>query len=181
MQLRLPTRALTLAAVTIGAGSALVLGAPAAMAAHESSNALSYASVANSSAPHASGRGVINYVKGTSGAEPNTQWTSSFRFSGLAPDVTYTVTVEGRFKSPTDSSKICSFTTNTAGSGGCTAKFTGLQRLAVSQLVTGDTAQVPVLQATRQAVVAGPGSITSRGGCREPEQAGSTCAAPGRA
>jgi len=182
MQLRFPTRALTLAAVTIAAGSALVLGAPAAMAAHESSNALSYAPVANSSAPDASGRGVINYVKGTSGEEPNTQWTSSFRFSGLAPDVTYTVTVKGRFAVATDSSAICSFTTSTSGAGGCAARFTGLQRLAVSQLVTGDSAQgAPVLQATRQAVVAGPGSITSRGGCREPEQMGSTCAAPSRA
>ncbi len=183
MQLRFPTRALTLAAVTIGAGSALVLGAPAAMAAHESSNALSYAPVAKSSAPDASGRGVINYVKGTSGEEePNTEWTSSFRFSGLAPDVTYTVTVKGRFAVATDSSAICSFTTSTSGAGGCTARFTGLRRLAVSQLVTGDSAQgAPVLQATRQAVLAGPGSITSRGGCREPEQMGSTCAAPGRA
>ena len=180
MQLRFPTRALTLAAVTIGAGSALVLGAPAAMAAHESSNALSYAPVANSLAPYASGRGVINYVKGTSGAEPNTEWTSSFRFSGLAPDVTYTVTVKGRFAVATDSSAICSFTTSTSGAGGCSARFTGLRRLAVSQLVTGDSAQAPVLQATRLAVVAGPGSITSRGGCREPEQMGSTCAAPGR-
>jgi hypothetical protein len=38
-----------------------------------------------------------------------------------------------------------------------------------------------VLQATRQAVLpGGPGAITSDGGCREPDQGGSTCEAPGR-
>jgi len=181
MQLRSPARLLALATVTIGVGSALVIGAPAAMAAHESANHLSYAPVARSAAPDAGGRGVINYVKGTSGAEPNTQWTSSFRFSGLAANMSYTVTVKGRFASATASSAICSFTTTRSGNGGCATAFTGLQRLGVSQLVTGpDASGAPVLQATRQALAKGPGSITSSGGCREPAQGGSTCAAPGR-
>lgn len=182
MQLRSPARALALAAATLAGGTALIVGAPAAMAAHESSNHLSYTPAASSNSPGASGRGVINYVKGTSGEEPDTEWTSSFRFSGLVGDTTYTVIVKGRFAVATESSAICSFTTTTSGDGGCAARFTGLQRLAVSQLVTGDTAAgVPVLQATRQAVLpGGPGSITSSGGCREPEQGGSTCVAPGR-
>jgi len=180
MQLRSPARLLALATVTIGVGSALVIGAPAAMAAHESANHLSYAPVGSAS-PGAGGRGIINYVKGTSGAEPNTQWTSSFRFSGLAANMSYTVTVKGRFASATESSKICSFTTTRSGNGGCATAFTGLQRLGVSQLVTGpDASGAPVLQATRQALAKGPGSITSSGGCREPAQGGSTCAAPGR-
>jgi hypothetical protein len=172
MQLRSPARLLALATVTIGVGSALVIGAPAAMAAHESANHLSYAPVAGSASPGAGGRGIINYVKGTSGAEPNTQWTSSFRFSGLAANMSYTVTVKGR------SSAICSFTTTRSGNGGCATAFTGLEKLGVSQLVTASGA--PVLQATRQVVAEGPGSITSSGGCREPAQGGSTCAAPGR-
>lgn len=181
MQLSSPARALTLAAVTLAAGSALLVGAPAAMAAHESSNHLSYAPVTGSTMPDASGRGIINYVKGTPGEEPDTEWTSSFRFSGLSGATTYTVIVKGRFAVAAESSAICSFTTTTSGEGGCAARFTGLQRLAVSQLVTGATAAgVPVLQATRQAVLSGPGSITSSGGCREPEQVGSTCVAPGR-
>ena len=180
MQLRSPARLLALATVTIGVGSALVIGAPAAMAAHESANHLSYAPV-GSAFPGAGGRGIINYVKGTSGAEPNTQWTSSFRFSGLAANMSYTVTVKGRFESPTESSAICSFTTTRSGSGGCATTFTGLKRLGVSQLVIGPNASgAPVLQATRQALLVGPGSITSSGGCREPAQGGSTCAAPGR-
>jgi len=172
MQLRSPARLLALATVTIGVGSALVIGAPAAMAAHESANHLSYAPVAGSAFPDAGGRGVINYVKETSGAEPNTQWTSSFRFSGLVANMSYTVTVKGR------SSAICSFTTTRSGNGGCATAFTGLEKLGVSQLVTASGA--PVLQATRQGVAMGPGSITSSGGCREPAQGGSTCAAPGR-
>ena len=48
------------------------------------------------------------------------------------------------------------------------------------QKLLADLNGTPVLQATRQAVVTGPGSITSDGGCREPAQAGSTCEAPGR-
>lgn len=90
----------------------------------------------------------MNYVKGTSGEEPNTEWTSSFRFSGLNPDTAYTVTVKGRFAEATESSAICSFTTATSGAGECSARFTGLRLLAVSQLVIGNTAAgAPVLQA----------------------------------
>lgn len=181
MQVRSPARALTLAAVTVGAGSVLFFGASAAVATHESANHLTYAPVMNSAAPAASGSGVINYLKGLSGEEPNTEWTSSFAFSGLSADTAYTVIVKGRFADATASSAICSFTTSTAGAGGCDARFTGLQRLAVSQLVTGTTAGgTPVLQATRQAVLPGPGSITSSGDCREAQQSGSTCSAPGR-
>lgn len=150
-----------------------------ALAAHESNNALSFAPAAGSPAPDASGTGVINYVKGISEEEPNTAWTSSFRFQGLEPDTTYTVVVRGRFADATAFSAICSFTTNAGDGGSCSEQFIGLQRLAIAQLRLGDQSGTPVLQATRQAVVAGPGEIASRGGCREPEQMGSTCEAPG--
>ena len=164
-----------LAAVVVGGLAALP-----ALATHESNNTLTFAPVAASPSPDASGAGVINYVKGLSGDEPNTAWTSSFRFQGLAPNATYTVVVRGRFADPTVFSAICSFTTDAAGAGSCSEQFTGLQRLAIAQLRIGGAAGTPVLQATRQAVVAGPGEIVSRGDCREPDQGGSICQAPGR-
>ena len=172
------TRTLTMIGISAAALATLALPASAA---HESNNRLQFAPVAESPSPTASGVGTINYIKGTSGEEPFTEWTSSFRFNGLAADTGYSVVIQGRFFDfPRLFSDICSFTTNSTGAGSCTSRFTGLQRLAVARLrLTSD--DTPVLQATRQIVVpGGPGSITSSGGCREPDQAGNTCAAPGR-
>jgi hypothetical protein len=161
-------------------GLVALLALPAtALAAHESNNKLVFAPVAGSPAPDAAGGGVINYIKGTSDEEPDTAWSSAFRFSGLAPDTTYTVVVRGRFADAAAFSAICEFTTNPSGVGTCQSQFLGLQRLAIAQLRLGGASGAPVLQATRQAVVSGPGSITSDGGCREPDQGGSTCEAPG--
>ncbi len=161
-------------------GLVALLAVPAtALAAHESNNKLVFAPVAGSPAPGAAGDGVINYIKGTSEEEPDTAWSSAFRFSGLAPDTTYSVVVRGRFADPTVFSAICEFTTNVSGIGTCQSQFTGLERLAIAQLRLGGVDGTPVLQTTRQAVVAGPGSITSDGGCREADQMGSTCEAPG--
>ncbi len=170
------TRTLTMIGISAAALATLALPA---YAAHESNNRLQFAPVAATPSPNASGAGTINYVKGTSGEEPDTEWTSSFRFTGLAADTAYSVVVSGRFVTANVFSDICSFTTNSAGAGSCTSRFTGLRRLAVAQLRL-TSAGTPVLQATRQAVTTGPGSITSSGGCREPDQAGNTCAAPGR-
>lgn len=161
-------------------GLVAVLALPAtALAAHESTNTLVFAPVAGSPAPDGAGGGIINYIKGTSEEEPDTAWSSAFRFSGLVPDTTYTVVVRGRFADPTVFSAICEFTTNASGVGACQSQFLGLERLAIAQLRLGGVDGTPILQATRQAVVSGPGSITSEGGCREPDQAGSTCEAPG--
>lgn len=161
-------------------GLVALLAVPAtALAAHESNNKLVFAPVAGSLAPDGAGSGVINYIKGISEEEPDTAWSSTFRFSGLTPDTAYAVVVRGRFADPSVFSAICEFTTNGSGSGGCQSQFTGLQRLAIAQLRLGGVGGTPVLQATRLAVVSGPGSITSDGGCREPDQAGSTCEAPG--
>ena len=168
-----------LAVIGVSAVAVVSQVLPAA-ASHESSNHLTFAPVAGSIEPGAAGTGIINYVKGTSGVEPDTQWTSSFRFDGLTSGASYTVVVKGRFADPTAFSGICGFTADVAGTGSCSSQFTGLQRLAVAQLRVGGETGVAVLQATRQAVVSGPGTIISRGGCREPDQAGSTCVAPGR-
>ncbi len=161
-------------------GLVALLALPATtLAAHESNNKLIFAPVAGSPTPEGAGSGVINYIKGISEEEPDTAWSSAFRFSGLAPDTAYTVVVRGQFADPAVFSAICEVTTNASGSGTCQSQFTGLQRLAIAQLRLGGAGGTPVLQATRQAVVAGPGSITSDGGCREADQMGSTCEAPG--
>ncbi|MEO5918209.1 MAG: hypothetical protein ABIQ17_01475 [Candidatus Limnocylindrales bacterium] len=161
---------------------ALALTLPGAtLAAHESSNKLAFAAVAGSPSPDGSGNGVINYIKGISADEPDTAWSSAFRFNDLAADATYTVVVRGQFADPTVFSAICTFTTNGAGIGTCNSRFTGLRRLAIAQLRLGGVGGTPVLQATRQAVLpGGPGSITSDGGCRESDSAGAICDAPGR-
>jgi hypothetical protein len=156
----------------------LCLGTSAAapaFASHESNNALTFAAVAGSPSPTASGTGIVNYVKGRSTEEPDTAWTSSFHFAGLAPDTTYTVFIFGR-------GAICSFTTNANGRGGCESTFIGLPRFGVAQLRLGGAAGTPVLQATRQGVVpgGGPGEIVSRGDCRDADQELSLCDAPGR-
>ena len=62
--------------------------------------------------------------------------------------------------------------------GSCEHTFLSLPKLGIAQLRLGGDAGPAVLQATRQAVASGPGEIVSRGGCREPDQAGSTCQAP---
>lgn len=177
LTMKILTRSLTLIGVSAAALAAFALPASAA---HESNNHLVFAPVATSANPDASGTGTINYVKGTSGDEPDTEWTSSFRFTGLSVDTTYSVVVKGRFADATAFSEICRFTTNGTGVGSCTSRFTGLKRLAVAQLRMNSSTGAPVLQATRHPIAGGPGSITSSGGCREPEQGGSTCAAPGR-
>jgi len=160
---------------------ALVALPGSALAAHESSNKLDFAPVAGSATPDAAGSGVINYIKGTSGEEPDTAWSSSFRFSGLTAGSAYTVVVRGRFADATAFSAICDFTANATGMGACQEQFLGLQRLAIAQLRLGGAGGTPVLQATRQSVLpGGPGSITSDGGCRESDQGGSQCEAPGR-
>ena len=156
------------AAVSLGGLTALP-----ALASHESNNSLTFAPVAGSLSPMASGAGVINYLKGVSTEEPNTVWASSFHFAGLGPDTIYSVFVFSR-------GGICTFTSTANGQGSCTNTFVSLPKLGIAQLRLGGDAGPAVLQATRQAVASGPGEIVSRGGCREPDQAGSTCQAPGR-
>ena len=81
--MKILTRSLTMIGVSAAALAAFALPASAT---HESNNHLTFAPVAASANPDASGTGMINYVKGTSGVEPFTEWTSSFRFTGLTAD-----------------------------------------------------------------------------------------------
>lgn len=163
--------------------------APTAFAAHESNNRLDFDAVGMSTAD---GAGTINYVKGASdGTEENSVWQQSLRFTGLEPG-TYSVVVkrgEGDLEEApgTRDRTICTFTATDSGTGSCTGRFLELRALAVAQLQDED--RKVVAQATRTGATnpnggkfttAAPGEITSRGGCREPEQNGSTCTAPGR-
>lgn len=146
----------------------------------ESNNSLSFVPVAGSPSPGASGKGVVNFVLGASGETADeSKWKATFNFKGLEPGTEYTVAVRGGLGTdPMAFSGICNFMTNVSGIGVCQNQFSGLQRLDVVQLRVGDENGQPVLQATRQATASGPGTIVSRGGCRE--EGGETCEAPGR-
>jgi hypothetical protein len=163
-------RSLLVLFVVVCLGSTAALPA---LASHESNNELTFAPVAGSPSPDASGAGVVNYVKGQSTEEPDTAWTSALHFAGLVPTTTYTVFVFGR-------GGICTFTTNAIGRGSCNSTFVSLPRFGIAQLRLGGDNGTPVLQATRLAVLSGPGQIISRGDCRDADQELSLCAAPGR-
>lgn len=165
--------------------------APAASASHESSNRLDFDAVGAGSAVDGGGR--INYVKGASdGTEDGSVWQQSLRFTGLPAGQSYTVVVkkgagEGEQVPGTADRTICTFTSDASGRGSCTGRFLELRALAVAQVQT--ASGTVVAQATRTGApnpaggsftAAAPGEITSTGGCREPEQAGNQCAAPGR-
>ncbi len=168
--MRTPSRLVLVAAA---AGTLLAVASPAS-AAHESSNKLTFVGAA-------SGTGSINYVKGTSGEEPDSSWTSSFRFSGLAAGDAYVVTTRGRFTSATEDVAICDFVATSAGTGGCAARFTGLMRLGRADLYLGSGEDGMVITGTSVATASrAAGNITSSPDCREPGQGGSQCAAPGR-
>jgi len=183
--------ALRLSAVAGLAAVPMLALAPAAFAAHESNNRLDFDAVGMSST--ADGAGTINYVKGASdGTEDNSVWQQSLRFTGLQPGTTYRVVVAkgagtGAMVPGTDPRIICTFTATVSGTGTCTGRFLELRAMAVAQLQN-NLGEV-VAQATRTGApnpaggkftTAAPGAITSKGGCREPEQAGSQCTAPGR-
>lgn len=164
--------------VLLGAVFLASLAVLPALASHEGNNALTFAPVAGSASPGASGSGIVNYVKGRSNGEPDTFWTSSFHFAGLAPNTTYTVVL---FMAGVPRSGICTFTSNANGHGGCTSTFMTLDRFGSAQLRLGGEGGTPVLQATRHSTGdIGPGEIVSRGDCREPDQLRSLCEAPGR-
>lgn len=128
-------------------------------------NRLEFAPVGTTS-KDATGKGVIDY---RGGAEPDSRWRGSFRFSGLAPGTTYIVMIKGRLgktdapvddDSPDDQSSdgLCSFKADDAGKGSCFWYFSGLARLNVVQLRENDVTGARVMQASRSG---NRGSITT--------------------
>ena len=185
--------ALRLSAVTSLAVVPMLALAPWASAAHESSNRLDFDAVVAGST--ADGGGTINYVKGASGdSEETSVWQQSLRFTGLDAGTSYVVVVkrgEGDAEVVPGSRDrtICTFTASGSGTGTCVGRFLELRALAVAQLQeVSASGTVLVAQATRTGApnpaggffgAAAPGEITSQGGCREPEQGGTQCTAPG--
>lgn len=132
-----------------------------ARSAHESTNILDFAPVADSSAPLATGDGVIDFRGGT---DENTRWTARFHFLALEPNARYVVVVKGRYgedDSPEAEafSPLCEFETDASGTGNCWWYHLGLQRIGVVQLRDGNQAGPVILQATRKP--GGPGTIVS--------------------
>lgn len=186
--LRIARRLSTVAGVAL---LPLLATAPAAWAAHESNNHLDFDAVTTGST--ADGSGTINYVKGASdGTEDGSVWQQALRFTGLEAGRGYSVVVKkgegvGNETPGTSDRTICTFTAAASGTGTCTGRFLELRALAVAQLQKSDG--TVVAQATRTGApnpaggwftTSAPGEITSSGGCREPEQNGSQCTAPGR-
>ena len=121
-------------------------------------NRLTFSPVAPFLLPDATGSGIVDY-KG--GKEPVSRWRASFRFSGLAPGATYTVTIRGRFGArgsleANTFTRLCSFQADVQGQGGCFWYFRGLARLTLVQLRAGDENGTRVLEAGRSR---GAGSI----------------------
>lgn len=128
---------------------------------HEGTNVLSFAPVAGSSSPGASGQGTIEY---RGGREPASRWTATFQFSGLKPATDYVVVVMGRrgedgSAAATEFSPICGLQSDAVGEGACWDYGLGLQRLGVAQLRRGDGDGPVLLQATRKP--GGPGELRS--------------------
>jgi hypothetical protein len=99
------------------------------------------------------GKGIIDY---RGGAEPDSRWRATFRFTRLEPGQTYTVMVRDRFGADGSDqvgqlSPLCSFEAKVNGKGRCFWYFSGLARLDVVQLRLGDNEQIGprVLQANR--------------------------------
>lgn len=142
-------------AVTMGI---IVASIAPATADHESLTRMTFAPVADSADPAASGEGMVEFH---GGEEPDSRWTATFQYFGLRPEITYAVVVQGRFGED-DSEEaaaftpICEFISGDDGSGGCWFYFVGLKRLGVVQLRVDGLQGAAVLQASKKD---GPGDM----------------------
>ncbi len=145
-----------LAAIGLGLPQHALAVAPV----HYGTNSVSFDATGRTLPSGARGRGEIDYNGGT---EPQSRWSSTFRFSGLSPNTDYEVVVRGRFgengsNEATEYSELCSFTSGEDGAGSCFAYFRGLERLDAVQVRQADDDR-RVMQATRSS--SGVGSITT--------------------
>ena len=129
------------------------------LAVHEGDTVLTFGPVADSPSPGASGDGRIEF---RGGAEPVSRWTTTFRFTALAPDTAYLILVLGQFGEDVTPeaeafTTICGFRAGADGDGGCWHYLVGLRRLAVIQVRLDDGSGTVALQSTR---AEGPGSMT---------------------
>ena len=151
-------------AVAVMAMGIIVLGAGSALAVHEANNQFDLAAT-TAAFPSADGSGYSNFIAGNNG------WNNKVEVSGLAPSTSYSWYGGAN-------TLICSFVTDTDGTGGCTSDVNS--RLSVSEIRETSTNTVVLraidMQDEDQRV--GDGEIERRGTCRD--GANPRCEAPGR-
>jgi hypothetical protein len=135
---------------------ALLVGTMApASAAH---NGNSKAPIAGTGDPDASGQAIVNYREGTG------TFNGRITVQNLNPDTTYTFLVRGA----TGDTAICSAMANAQGTFTCSDQNLKLPGFGIA--VVRDAAGTEVAT----------GTFARRGNCRDPQQAGSQCNAPGQ-
>lgn len=155
----------------------LLVFANTGLAVHESTNSLTFEPAIDQDATPASGAGVVDFRGGDSA---ESRWTAMFRFERLDPGAVYVVAVQGRYgeegsAEASEFTPICSFTTDSAGNGGCWYYFVVLINLGVVQLHAEGLDGAVVLQATRED---GPGSIVSQPNRFSPAEPATPAASP---
>jgi hypothetical protein len=136
----------------------MLVSAGGASAAHNGNNR---AELGPGTDANASGVAIVNYSEGR-GA-----FNGSVTVSGLEPGASYTFVVRLGANEVTDQT-ICSGTADTAGTFTCNAQHVTLSGFSVAVLedaLGGDVAT---------------GTFARRGNCRDPQQGGSQCDAPGQ-
>jgi hypothetical protein len=149
----------SLIALAIAAVALLGIASPAS-AAHFGNNKAELTGTAPDSA--ITGTATVNYSEGRG------TFNGTTRVSGLEPNTEYTFRVNGA----PDGQKICTFTTDANGAGGCSEQGLMLDGFGKAQIVNETTN-----------VVVASGDFARRGNCRDRDQAGSQCEAndaPGR-
>ncbi len=127
-----------------------------ALAAHNGNNKAEL-----SGAGGVTGTAVVNYAEGQ-GA-----FNGTITVSGLTPDTSYSFYVSGAGAGAAGR-LICSGTSSSSGTFTCSEQKLVLPGFTTAQVRTSDGA------------VVASGTFERRGNCRDPEQAGSQCKAPGQ-
>ncbi len=134
----------------------LLLGTvTAASAAHNGNNK---APITGTGDPDATGQAIVNYREGTG------TFNGRITVKNLTAGETYTFLVRGA----SGERVICTGVANTQGTFGCSAQDLTLPGFTMA--VVRDAAGMEVA----------PGTFDRRGNCRDPQQAGSQCVAPGQ-
>ena len=141
-------------ALALAAIALLGIASPAS-AAHNSNNK---AELTGTTDPDITGVAIVNYQEGRG------TFNGSTRVDGLEPGEDYTFRVTG----PGGLQTICTFTANASGSGGCSEQGLKLGGFTTAQIVD------------KNGTVVASGTFARRGTCRDPQQGGELCEAPGQ-
>ena len=134
--------------------AALLVLAGAALAAHNGNNRAEL-----TGAGGVTGVAIVNYSEGQG------DFNGNVTVSGLLPNVDYSFYVNGATSTP--GRLICSGTSDAAGAFTCSAQHVVLPGFATAEVRQGTT-------------VVASGTFARRGNCRDPEQGGTQCDAPGQ-